>query len=89
MIYYDNKSTLHISINHVLHERTKHVEIECHVVRDKVQAGTIHLLPVASKEQVAYMMTKPLHIEPFNNLQNKLGMIDIYSNFRGVSNIRR
>lgn len=53
------------------------MEIDCHVLRDKVQAGIIHLLRIASKDQVTNILTKSLQIGPFSNLQNKQGMINI------------
>lgn len=61
VIYCDNKSTFHISANHVSHEITKHIKIGCHVVRDKIQVETIHLILSISKEQVTNIMIKSLH----------------------------
>lgn len=49
-IYCDNKAAIDIAANHVYHAQTKHIEIDCHFVREKVQAGVIQPLKVSSKE---------------------------------------
>lgn len=78
-LFCDNKSAVYIATNPVFHERTKHIEIDCHTVRDQIKLGTLKALHVSSENQLADILTKPLHPKPFHSLLSRMSMSNLYT----------
>ena len=72
VVYCDNISAVYLSANPVQHRRTKHIEIDIHFVRDKVQVGDIRVLHVPTSMQFADVFTKGLSSTAFLDFRNSL-----------------
>ncbi|KAI3694502.1 hypothetical protein L1987_77468 [Smallanthus sonchifolius] len=74
LVYCDNVSAIYMSGNPVQHQRTKHIEIDIHFVREKVQHGQTRVLHVPSRHQLADIFTKGLPRVLFNDFRSSLSI---------------
>jgi hypothetical protein len=77
-LYCDNKAAISISLNPVQHDRTKHVEVDRHFIKEKVESGIICMIYVPTRKQTADVFTKGLQRQTFDECICKLDMINIY-----------
>ncbi|MFS7982428.1 putative RNA-directed DNA polymerase [Helianthus anomalus] len=76
LVFCDNVSAIYLSGNPVQHQRTKHIEMDIHFVREKVAKGQIRVLHVPSRFQIADIFTKGLPRILFNDFRSSLNVRD-------------
>ena len=78
-LYCDNKAAISIAHNPVQHDRTKHVEIYRHFIKEKLSSGAICIPFIKSCDQVADVLTKGIESQSFHTALGKLGIRDIFA----------
>jgi hypothetical protein len=83
VIYCDNQSCIKLFENPVFHDRSKHIEIKYHFIRDRVQKGAMVLQYIPTNQQVADILTKPLAKGKFEMFKRGLEWWRTLSSLRG------
>ena len=66
-----------MSENSVFHDKSNHIELKYHYIKDMVHRGVVKLQYIAMEEQIANVLTKPLARVKFEYFREKLGVLQI------------
>jgi hypothetical protein len=76
VIHCNNQHCVKLSEDLVFHDKSKHIEIKYHYIRDMVQRKAVHVQYLSTHEQVADFFTKPLSRTKFEYFRERLGMVE-------------
>ena len=70
VLYCDNQGSLALAKNPVQHQRSKHIDIRYHFVREVVKSGSLDLYYVPTDENIADMFTKSINSTKFRKFRD-------------------
>ena len=73
-VFSDSQSALHPAKHQGFHERSKHIDVKMHFVRDVVNTGNVKVMKISTEDNPADMMTKPL---PNTKFQHCLKIVNV------------
>ena len=73
-VYYDNQSAIQLSKNQVFYERTKHIDVKLHFIREELSKGSVNIHKISTDENPSDMITKSLLSSKFDHCLELIGL---------------
>ena len=77
IIHCDNHSSIKLSMNLVFYDKSKHMEIPYHYIRDMVDRNIVKLEYICIADQIADILSKPLSQVKIDHFKKRLGMVEL------------
>jgi len=75
-LYCDSQSAIYLTKDQMFHERTKHIDIKYHFVRDVIEEGELKVCKISTHDNPADMLTKSVPVAKFELCSSLVGLID-------------
>ena len=84
-IFCDSQSAIHLSKHQAYYDRSKHIDIKFHFVRDEVEKGTIKIEKISTDVNPADGFTKSISVMKFGSCLSSIKLMEgVYSNLRNT-----
>ena len=78
-VFSDNQRAIHLTRNQGFHERTKHIDVRLHFIREVVNSQKVKVVKVHTDDNPADFITKPMTSVKFNKCMNLIGVAELDS----------
>lgn len=85
LMYTDSRAAYNMAHNPCMHDKSKHIQVDYHFTREKIQEGVINLINLKTEDNLADLLTKPLGPDLFGMVICKMGLHNIHAHLVGGS----